>query len=168
MPDNRLPNKLLFSELQHGKRSLGGPKKCYKDTLKGSLKSFNLNPDTWELAAQYHSEWRAACCFAQWHKNSWERPITAERRRQARKSNIDRCSSSATIPCPSRTRTFCAQIGLTSHLRTHQLNRMIRWSSLTWWTNNRSFLLRGLHDSTAVSLYTRRDGVTGPHSCYGT
>ena len=40
MPDNRLPKKLLFGELQHGKRSLGGPKKRYKDTLKGSLKSF--------------------------------------------------------------------------------------------------------------------------------
>ena len=42
------------------KRSLGGPKKRYKDTLKGFLKSFNLNPDTWELAAQNRNEWRAA------------------------------------------------------------------------------------------------------------
>ena len=62
IPDNWLPKKLLFGELQHGKCSLGGPKKHYKDTLKGSLKSFNLNPDTWELAAQNHNEW--ACCLA--------------------------------------------------------------------------------------------------------
>jgi len=119
MPDNRLPKKLLFGELQHGKRSLGGPKKRYKDTLKGSLKSFNLNPDTWELAAQNRNEWRAALHNgAKTHEK--ERTITAEKRRQARKSNADRCSSPATIPCPKCTRTFRAQIGLTSHLRTHQ------------------------------------------------
>ena len=119
MPDNRLPKKLLFGELQHGKRSLGGPKKRYKDTLKGSLKSFNLNPDTWELAAQNRKEWRAALHNgAKTHEK--ERTITAEKRRQARKSNADRCSSPATIPCPKCTRTFRAQIGLTSHLRTHQ------------------------------------------------
>ena len=94
MPDNGLPKKLLFGELQHGKRSLGGPKKHYKDTLKGSLKSFKLNPDTWELAAQNRNEWRAALHNgAVAHKK--ERTITAEKRRQARKSNADRCSSPA-------------------------------------------------------------------------
>ena len=118
MPDNRLPKKLLFGELQHGKRSLGGPKKCYKDTLKGSLKSFNLNPDTWELAAQNRNEWRASLHNgAITHEK--DRTITVEKRRQARKSNADRCSSPASIPCPKCTRTFRAQIGLTSHLRTH-------------------------------------------------
>ena len=113
------PSQLLFGELQHGKRSLGGPKKCYKDTLKGSLKSFNLSPDTWELAAQNCNEWHAALHNgAKAHEK--ERTITAEKRRQARKSNADRCSSPATIPCPKCTRTFRAHIGLTSHLRTHQ------------------------------------------------
>ena len=119
MPDNRLPKKLLFGELQHGKHSLGGPKQRYKDTLKGSLKSFNQNPDTWELAAQNRNEWRAAL-----HNgpitHEKERTITAEKRRQVRKSNADRCFSPATIPCPKCTRTFRAQIGLTSHLRTHE------------------------------------------------
>ena len=76
-------------------------------TLKGSLKSFNLNPDTWELAAQNRNEWRAALHNgAKTHEK--ERTITAEKRRQARKSNADRCSSPATIPCPKCTRTFRA------------------------------------------------------------
>ena len=89
MPDNRLPKKLLFGELQHGKRSLGGPKKRYKDTLKGSLKSFNLNLDTWELAAQNRNEWRAALHNgAKTHEK--EKTITAEKRWQAKKSNADR------------------------------------------------------------------------------
>ena len=119
MPDNRLPKKLLFSELQHVKRSLDAPKKCYKDTLKGALKSFNLNPDTWELAAQNRNEWRAALHNDAIVHEKW-RTITAEKRRQARKSNADRCPSPATIPCPNCTRTFREEIGLTSHLRTHQ------------------------------------------------
>ena len=38
MPDSRIPKKLLFGELQSGKRSLGAPKKRYKDTLKVSLR----------------------------------------------------------------------------------------------------------------------------------
>ena len=38
MPDERLPKKVLYGELQEGKRSQGGQKKRYKDTLKASLK----------------------------------------------------------------------------------------------------------------------------------
>ena len=33
MPDERLPKKVLYGELQEGKRSQGGQKKRYKDTL---------------------------------------------------------------------------------------------------------------------------------------
>ena len=38
MPDERLPKKILYGELQVGKRSQCGQKKRYKDTLKASLK----------------------------------------------------------------------------------------------------------------------------------
>ena len=34
MPDERLPKKILYGELQVGKRSQGGQKERYKDTLK--------------------------------------------------------------------------------------------------------------------------------------
>ena len=37
MPDERLPKKILYGELEVGKRSHGGQKKLYKDTLKASL-----------------------------------------------------------------------------------------------------------------------------------
>ena len=39
MPDERLPKKILYGELQVGKLSHGGQKKRYKDTLKASLKT---------------------------------------------------------------------------------------------------------------------------------
>ena len=42
MPDERLPKKILYGKLQVGKRSHGGQKKRYKDTLKASLKDFNI------------------------------------------------------------------------------------------------------------------------------
>ena len=41
MSDDRLPKRLLLGELQHGKRSQGGQRKRFKDTLKASLKAFN-------------------------------------------------------------------------------------------------------------------------------
>ena len=52
MPDERLPKKVLYGELQEGKRSQGGQKKRYKDTLKASLKDFNIPIESWEQAAQ--------------------------------------------------------------------------------------------------------------------
>ena len=42
MPDERLPKKIVSGELQIGKRSHGGQKKRHKDTLKASLKDFNI------------------------------------------------------------------------------------------------------------------------------
>ena len=55
MPDERLPKKVLYGELQEGKRSQGGQKKRYKDTLKASLKDFNISTESWEQAAQDQS-----------------------------------------------------------------------------------------------------------------
>ena len=47
MPDERLPKKVLYGKLQEGKRSQGGQKKHYKDTLKASLKDFNIPIESW-------------------------------------------------------------------------------------------------------------------------
>ena len=41
MPDERLPKKVFCGEQQEGKRSQGGQKKRYKNTLKASLKDFS-------------------------------------------------------------------------------------------------------------------------------
>ena len=57
MPDERLPKKILFRELQVGKGSHGGQKKRYKDTLKASLKDFNI-PTEWEQIAHDRTKWR--------------------------------------------------------------------------------------------------------------
>ena len=48
MPDERLPKKVFYGELQEGKRSQCGQKKRYKDTLKTSLKDFDIPIGSWE------------------------------------------------------------------------------------------------------------------------
>ena len=119
MPDYRIPKKLFFGELQDGKRSLGAPKKRYKDTLKASLKAFGINHVTWEQTASERSKWRAAVqSGARRHELTFK--TTAERRRKERKEKALQPRAPATIPCPHCSRLFQAQIGLISHLRTHR------------------------------------------------
>ena len=58
MSDERLPKTVLYGELQEGKRSQDGQKKRYKDTLKASLKDFNIPTESWEQAALDRTKWR--------------------------------------------------------------------------------------------------------------
>ena len=58
MPDERLPKKVVYGELQEGKRSQGVQKKRYKDTLKASLKDFDIPVGFGEQTAQERSKWR--------------------------------------------------------------------------------------------------------------
>ena len=118
MSDERLPKKLLFGELQKGKRSQGGQKKRFKDSLKASLKAFKINHCTWEQSAQDRGSWRLAV-----HKGNKaceaNRIAVAKDRRQARKNKVITPVTAATIPCPhALPKTL--QIGLTSHLLTHK------------------------------------------------
>ena len=58
MPDEQLPKKVFYGELEKvGKRSQGGQKNHYKDTLKASLKGLNKAPESWEQTAQYRAKW---------------------------------------------------------------------------------------------------------------
>ena len=59
MPDERLPTQLLYDELCYGKRSVGGQKKRFKDTLKKALTSFNIDVAIWEVYAQDRTLWRS-------------------------------------------------------------------------------------------------------------
>ena len=58
MPDKQLPKTVFYGELKEGKRSQCGQKKCYQDTLKDSLKDFDIPVGPWEPTAQGRSKWR--------------------------------------------------------------------------------------------------------------
>ena len=119
MSDERIPKKLLFGELQRGKRSQGGQKKRFKDMLKSSLKSFNIDHNSWEKLAQDRGKWQSAVHNgAKAYEAS--RMDAAKGKRQTRKNRTTNPPTPATIPCPYCQGLFRAQIGLISHLRTHR------------------------------------------------
>ena len=107
MPDHQLPKRLLYGKLQQGKCSPQGQKKCYKDTLKVSLKVFDISINTWEQTAQDRGKWQASV-----HKGAKtckaNRIAAAEQHRQVRKNSANRSPAAATIPCPYCQRTFWA------------------------------------------------------------
>ena len=59
IPDEGLPTKVFYGKPQEGKRSQGGQKKHYKDTLKASLKDFDTPIGSWEQTAQERSKWQS-------------------------------------------------------------------------------------------------------------
>ena len=123
MPDERLPKKVFYGELQEGKRSQGGQKKRYKDTLKASLKDFDIPIESWEQTAQERSKWRGLINKgAALHEK--KRICEAERKRRERKANTNGPpADSMTLTCSTCNRQFRARIGLVSHQRTHQHTR---------------------------------------------
>ena len=122
MLDERLPKKVLYRELQEGKRSQGGQKKRYKDTLKASLKDLNIPTESWEQAAQDRTKWR---CLINKGASQFEakRICEAERKRKERKARAKGPSSDSAqseFTCSICNRQFRAKIGLYSHQRTHK------------------------------------------------
>ena len=120
MPDTRLPKRLLFGDLSNGKHPRGRPKLRLKDTLKVSLKNFDIDVKTWEDPAHNHSSWRSYV-----HKGAAShkqiRISDAKEKRERQKSRVDsQAQTPAEHMCLVCGRSFRARIGLTGHSRTHQ------------------------------------------------
>ena len=122
MPAERLPKKMLYGELEMGKRSHGGLKKRYKDTLIASLKDFNIPTESWEQIAQDRAKWRG-------HIRRRASEYEAKRISEAEQKRVQcktRAKASPTelswsdLSCSICNRQFRARIGLISHLRTHK------------------------------------------------
>ena len=58
MPHERLSKKILYGELQVGKRFHGGQKVQFKGTLETSLKVLNRPIESCEQIAQDQAKWR--------------------------------------------------------------------------------------------------------------
>ena len=127
MPEECLSKKILYGELEMGKRSHGGQKKRYKDTLKASLKDFNIPTESWEQIAQDRAKTRGLIRRGASEYEA-KRISEAEQKRAKRKA---RAKASPTelfcsdLCCSICNRQFRARIGLTSHLRTHEQSHFL-------------------------------------------
>ena len=113
MPNEHLPKKILYGELQVGKSSHDGQKKPYKDTLKASLKDFNIPTESWEQIAQDRKKWRGLI-----KRGAGEAKIISEQNCAQRKARAK--ASPTDLSCSICNSQFRAKIGLVSHLRTHK------------------------------------------------
>ena len=122
MPDERLPAKILYGELQVGKRSHSGQKKRYMVTLKASLKDFNIPTESWEQIVQDRTKWRGLIRRGAGEYEA-KRTNEAEEKRAQRKARAKASPtelSSLDLSCFICKRQFRAKNDLNSHLRTHK------------------------------------------------
>ena len=118
MPDERLPKQLLYRELCAGKRSRGGQKKRFKDTLKVSLKHCGFDHNAWEEISD-RPAWHGKVRFGvtEYEKERTQNAIEKWRLRKER-AHKPPSPGQQLHPCLHCSRLFRAPIGLRSHLRT--------------------------------------------------
>ena len=112
-------------ELCYGKRSVGGQMKRFKDTLKKTLTSFNIDVTNWEVCAQDRPLWRSMIHTGA-RTAETIRIVEAQKKRAARKARLyppTITSTGPTYPCPECGRVLQARIGLISLLPTHRVNQ---------------------------------------------
>ena len=122
IPGECLPTETLYGELHVGKHSHGGQKKRYKDTLKASLKDFNIPTESWEQITQDRTKWRGLVRRGAGEYEA-KRISEAEQKRAQLKARAKASPtelSSSDLSCSIFNRQFRAKIGLISHLRTHK------------------------------------------------
>ena len=120
MPEDRLPKRVMYGQLAEGTRLPQGPKKRYKDQLKQSLKSFNLNPAKFEEETCNRTQWRASCHRGLAHfevARANMRELRRQRRHDARLAAPT--EGDQQFQCPECGRLCRSRIGLLSHRRTH-------------------------------------------------
>ena len=133
MPDERLPKKVLYGELQEGKRSQGGQKKRYKYTLKASLKDFNIPTESWHRL--HRIEQSGIALPTKEPHNLNQRICEAERKGKewtARAKDSPSDSAQSEFTCSICNQQFRAKIGLYSHQRIHTHTRTLNIQDLRW------------------------------------
>ncbi len=123
MSNERLPKKVLYSQLSQGHRTRGGQRKRYEDTLMASLQKCGINTASWEELTRDRASWRQLL-----HRGtaSFEinRLAQATAKQQLRKERErERHFHGPTLPiittCDICLRVCGSRIGLLSHRRSH-------------------------------------------------
>ena len=119
MPDEHLPKKILYGELQVGKRSLMGQKKRYKKPSKPPLKTSTYQQSHGNRLlkiVQGLIRRRAGEYEAKRISEAEQKHAQGEARAKASPTEL----SSSDLSCSICNRQFRAKIGLISHLGTHK------------------------------------------------
>ena len=115
--DSRLPKQIFCSELSHGTRRQGGPRRRFKDTIKDALRSFDIPTIGWEAQTADRSAWRQTVSRGM-KTFETHRLANLDRKRQARKDR-SKGPTTAAVTCPICGRQCATEFGLRSHMRRH-------------------------------------------------
>jgi len=117
MQSNRLPRRILYSELQHGQRAAGGQKKRFSDHIKATLRKCSIPPDQLEILATDRDNWRDVC---EEGLAAFDISYNQEAEvRRARRHTVTSVPASGPR-CHICGRTCASDFGLRSHLRSHR------------------------------------------------
>ena len=119
MDDERIPKKVLYSQLATGSRRLGRPVLRYKDVCKRDIKSCDIDLESWERTVTNRSKWREVVRRGTESAEKKRDAIAAKKR--ALRHRIGATSTSASqnsgLKCDTCGRVCLSRIGLFSHAR---------------------------------------------------
>ena len=118
MPEERSPKQILYGELEMGKRSHGGQKKRYKDTLKAPSGISTFQKSRGNQCAEHRTKWRGLIRRGVSEYEA-KRISEAEQKRAQRKGRAKASPtelSCSDLSCSICNRQFRARIGLIRHL----------------------------------------------------
>ncbi|VDL96196.1 unnamed protein product [Schistocephalus solidus] len=119
MNDERLPKQLFYGDVATSSRRQGSQVRCYKDTLKTSLKQLQINPVTWEDITRNRPAWRKTVKTgaAIYEANQITAAKAKRAARQSLASQINNANVQALQTCAHSQRTFRARVGVVGYLR---------------------------------------------------
>ncbi len=122
MADDRIPKQLLYGELAQGKRSHGGQKKRFKDTLKHNMIKCNIDPSSFEALAADRPMWRGTVKnnTMLFERKRCDEAISKRLIRKQNQSQVVPMTSSSDFACMHCGKDCHSRIGLFSHLRKHR------------------------------------------------
>ena len=119
MADDRIPKQLLYGELAQGKRSRGGQRKRYKDSLKHNVIKCNLDPNTLEAMAVDRAGWRGTVksSIVLFERKRRDEAISKRLIKKQNQSQTASMPSSSNFVCLQCAKDCHSRIGLLSHSR---------------------------------------------------
>ena len=125
MDDSRIPKQVFYAQLKNGKRRPGGQLLRYKDGLKNTLKSCQVDVNTWEKLCEDRSGWRQLT-LSSIEKFEATRIEALVQKRQIRKGHaatlpsVAAGASRSVFTCTECGRMCLSRIGLFGHMRVHR------------------------------------------------